>query len=221
MNRLNPQTKLLIIVGVLVVGILGLSITSFLRHKDKVGVKVVVLPADSVLAVDNVPTKAGTIYLTKGKHTLVATRQYFTAITKTMDFTNYDTSKTLYLLPLPESDQARQYLSEHPEVQAQREAASGDQSAQEQQVLSKNKLIPFLPYTGPASSYIVDYGSTTQKDGTSKLTIFIESDTEQAKQDALNWIKNKGVNPSTLTIVYQSLTNPTSPQAGSGGSEYQ
>lgn len=221
MNGLSPQAKLLVVAGILIVGILGLSVASFLRHKDKVGVKVVVLPADSVLAVDNVPTKAGTIYLTKGKHTLVATRQYFTAVTKTIDFSQYDSSKTLYLLPLPDSDKALQYLSQHPEVQAQREAASGDEAAQEQQQLSKNKLIPFLPYTGPASSYVVDYGSSTQKDGISKLTIYIEADTEEAKQDALNWIKSKGVNPGTLTIIYQSLTNPTTPQTGSGGSEYQ
>jgi hypothetical protein len=217
----NRQTRILILIVVLVVTIIGLSIWSVARHSGKVGVKVVVLPTDSTLTIDGVRTKPGTIYFTKTTHTIKVSKQYFGDVTKTINFATYDRLHTLYMLPLPNSDKAIQYLLDHPEVQTQREAASGDEAIQDQQELSKNKLIPLLPYTGPGTEYVVDYGSTEQADGSQKLTIFIQADTDQAKQDALKWVRSKGTDMSKIAIVYQPITNPISPQPGPGGSEYQ
>jgi hypothetical protein len=220
MNRLNPVTTILILATTFVVVVAGWSLLSYVSHHGKVGVKVIVLPKDSRLTIDGKSTRAGTIYFTKATHTLKASRQSFTTIARTINFATYDKSQIIYMLPGPDSDQARQYLVAHPDIQAQREAAAGNQSSQAQQQLSKNKLISLLPYAGPGGDYTVDFGTTSQADGSQKVTIYIEANTDEAKQEALDWIKSSGNNPDKFTIVYQSLSN-TIQADNAGGSEYQ
>jgi len=216
----QPRTqKNIVIVAILFVGILFiLFFMVLLSHAGKAKVQVTLLPSDTTLTIDGKKAKAGTVYLTKTIHTLKATRPPFSPTTKTINFATYDTTQTLYMLTSPDSKQALQYLADHPDVQAQREAAGGVQAANAQQQLSKNKLIGLLPYSGPGGNYIIDYGTETQQDGTQKVTIYIESNTDQDKQTALNWITTQKIDPKTLTIVYENLqTNPSS----GGGSEYQ
>jgi hypothetical protein len=222
MDQPNTQKKILI-VAALFVGILFiLFFMVLLNHHGEAKVQVTVLPSDSTLMVDGKKTKAGTLYVTKTNHTLKVSRQFFTTVTKVINFANYDTSQTLYMLPLPDSQQALDYLSKHPDIQAQREAAGGVQAGEAQQQLSKNKLLPFLPYTGTGFEYVVDYGTATQQDGTQKVTIYIEADTDQAKQDALIWIKSKKIDPKSLTIVYEAVSGSSATgSAGEGTSEYQ
>jgi len=223
MNRSSLETKIAILAAAFAIVVVGLLLISLAQHAGKVGVKVVLLPADSTLTIDGKGARAGTVYFTKTTHTLKASRQYFTAVTKTINFATYDKSQTIYMEPAPDSDQARQYLLTHPDVQAQREAAGGEQALQAQQQISKNKLTSLLPYTGPGGEYVVDYGASAQADGTQKITIYIEANTDQARQDALAWLTSQGAKPETLTIVYQPLSDTsTLPGSGnSGGSEYQ
>jgi len=217
----QPKTqKIIVIVTILFVGILcTLFVMTFLSHHGKAKVQVTLIPSDSTLTVDGKKTKAGTVYLTKTTHTLKVTRPPFSPTSKTINFVTYDTSKVVYLLPSPVSKAALQYLINHPDVQAQREAVGDLQSDQAQQQLSKNKLIGLLPYSGPGGTYTVDYGTLTQQDGTQKVTIYIESNTSQDKQAALTWITNHKIDPKTLTIVYESL--PADANPNNGGSEYQ
>ncbi|HSX06250.1 MAG TPA: hypothetical protein VLG92_00850 [Candidatus Saccharimonadia bacterium] len=220
MDQPNNQ-KRIVTIAVLFVGILFiLFIMVLLGHHGKAKIQVTVIPSDSILTVDGKKTKAGTVYLTKTTHTLKASRPPFSPTTKTINFATYDTSQTLYVNPVPNSDKALQYLLKHPEIQAQREAASGVQAGEAQQQLRKNKLVGLLPYRGPGTEYLIDYGTKTQQDGTQKVTIYIESDTDQAKQEALNWITSQNIDLKTLTIVYESLPAGTNPNS-SGGSEYQ
>jgi len=216
----QPTTqKRLVILAILFVSVLFiLFIFTLLRHRSDAAVEVVTLPPDSTLTVDGKKTKAGTLYLTKTTHILKVSRQFFTPLTRTIDFATYDHSQTLYMMPLPKSPQAIKYLADHPAIEAQREAAGDQQAANAQQQLSKNKLIGLLPYSGPGGTYMVDYGTLTQQDGTQKVTIYIESNTSQDKQAALTWITDQKIDPKTLTIVYEDLqTSPSS----SSGSEYQ
>lgn len=64
-----------------------------------------------------------------------------------------------------------------------------------------NKLIGLLPFTGPEFRYRVDYSyqfSSTQ----AEPTIIITAPTDQATQDALDWIKSQGYDPLVLPIKY-------------------
>jgi len=222
MNQSSNERKVALIALLLLAALFSLLTTAFISHHGKAVVNVVVLPPDSTLTIDGKAAKAGKIYFSKATHTLKASRQYFTTVTKTINFATYNTSQTLYMNPSPDSQQALDYLTKHPEIQAQREAAGGIQAGEAQQQLSKNKLLPFLPYTGTGFEYIVDYGTATQANGTQKITIYIEADTDQAKQNALSWIESKKIDPKSLTIVYEAL--PTSSSGGSSGegpSEYQ
>ncbi len=214
MDQPNTQKRMLMVAALGVVILFILFIAVLLGRYGKAAVTVVVLPSDSVLTVDGKKTKPGTVYLSKTTHTLKATRPPLSPTTKTINFATYNTSQTLYLEPLPDSEQGLQYLLKHPEIQAQREAAESLQVNDTQLQLSKNKLIPLLPYRGPGGEYIIDYGAGTKQ----KTAIYIKVDTNQAKQDALNWIKSQKVDPKTLEIIYENLPADTS---SGGGSEYQ
>jgi len=220
MERPNQSKLPFIAAAALVIVVFGWSLITYINHHGKVGVKVVLLPSDSSLTIDGEAARAGTIYFTKTTHTLKASRHYFTDATKTVNFASYDASRKLYLEPSPDSYQAKQYLLQHPELQQQREAAEGERSSQIQQQLHKDKLVPLLPYAGPANTYVVDYTSDTGADGvTQKITIIIEANTDQTKQAALDWIKQQGADPAKLTITYQALSAPAA--GTTGGSEYQ
>jgi len=222
MDTTNNQRKLVILIAAALVTVLGLAVINFVGRYGKIAVKVVLVPADSTLTIDGKKSRAGTIYFSKKKHTLVAKRQYFTTATKTVDFSSYKSSQTLYLTPSPDSQAALNYLTAHPDAQAQRESIAGVRAGVAQQQLSKDKLLTFLPYTAAGFEYVVDYSTDGQPDGSQKVTIYIEANTDQAKQDALAWIKSKKIDPSSLTIVYEAL--PVSSSSGSNGegpSQYQ
>lgn len=222
MNRSNQRVTIIVLLSAFLIVATGWSLMTAISHHGKVGVRVVLLPSDSKLTIDGKSARAGTVYFTKTTHTLKAGRQYFTDVTKTINFATFDKSQTIYLQPLPDSYQAKQYLSDHPDIQQQREAADGKQAEQIQNELSKNKLIGLLPYSGPGNEYVVDYRSETQADGVSqKITYYIEADTNQTKQAALDWIKQQGFDPTKLTIVYQGLSSQPTASGYGGGSEYQ
>lgn len=223
MNRMSSETKIVLLSAILICAVVGALLAIFVPRSGKVGIKIVVLPPDSTLTIDGKRSHAGTIYLTKTTHTLTASRQYFNTVSQKINVATYNPSQTVYMNPSPDSDQAIQYLKDHPDVQAKREAAAGDIAGRAQDQLNKDEILKHLPYTGPGFEYEVDYGATGQPDGSQKVTLYIQANTDQAKQDALAWIKSQGSNPDKFTIVYQNLSSTAVPDAGGsgGGSEYQ
>lgn len=69
-------------------------------------------------------------------------------------------------------------------------------------------LFGILPFLGPSSEYQISYTTLTTPSGI-QYTIVITSGSDQAKADALAWIRDQGYNPSDYTISYvnQALVN--------------
>src|SRR4051812_19892719 len=107
---MNQQRKLLIIVGVVLCVVLGVLIVSSFANRGRVTINVAVAPTGAKLTIDGKSARAGKISIAKGKHTLKASLQYFTDDVKQIDTAKLDLTKTVYLSPAPNSEQAKQWL---------------------------------------------------------------------------------------------------------------
>jgi hypothetical protein len=213
---MQQQTqKLVTIIGsaVVVLVVLLLFVVPFMQHRGKVKVIVQVLPQDSTLFVDNNKTRAGAVYLSHGKHNLRATRQDFETATKSIDTAKLD-KDPIVLMPKPTSQAAKDYLENHPEEQAKREAAASDIAAKQQEALKKYPLINDLPYTEPGFEFLIDYDAETNNNGDLVVTYHISASNEDARVSARQWIVDHGGNPDKLNIKYDANLLQDNPNIG-------
>ena len=73
-----------------------------------------------------------------------------------------------------------------------------------------NQLIKLLPFTGPYFEYKIDFLYTFNNNSAEPI-ITIAPKTTSATQDALNWIKGMGFDPSALNI---HILTPSNNQEG-------
>ncbi len=66
-----------------------------------------------------------------------------------------------------------------------------------------NKLLGKLPFLGPNAEYEIT-ATILAENNSSGPVITITTATPQGKQDALQWIKDQGLNPTDFTIKYQT-----------------
>jgi hypothetical protein len=184
------------------------AVLVFMRSSGQY-VTVVALPKDSSIKLDGKPIKAGRVKLSSGKHTFLASRQFFDDDQQTID-TKKLTTKTLYLLPKPNSAEAVQWLHEHPEVQREREAAGGEDAIVKQKaLLDQYPIIAKLPHE--TLDYKVDYAVDADGTVSFKVTLYpfakpstpeYESQINQEKEGALSYLKNNGVDTIKTSITY-------------------
>lgn len=184
----------------------------YFKHRGKVGVNIAVVPADSTLKIDGVQTKPGKIYLIKGTHHLVASRTYFDDDIKNINTADITKNETIYMLPAANSAAAKAYLEQHPDIQQQREAAGGAEAARIQALLNaKYPILSKLPYE--TLHFKVDYSVDANQNlsltvttygiinGPSDYPLYVQQ-TAAYKQEALAWLKQNGVGPTTYPITY-------------------
>lgn len=205
---MSRSTKILVFTSIFVVAIFGASIFVTRKpglKKGSIAINVVVAPEDSNFTVDGKTTRPGKISLTAGKHKLSASHQYFETVNQTVDTKTFDTSQTIYLSPLPNSDQAKQWLADHPTAQQEREAAGSSKSIQAQNELTtKSPLVRVLPYEG--FDFSIDYGaSKAHPEDPNKLAIYITRIDDIGKTHALNWITAMGYNPADYEIIFNDI----------------
>jgi hypothetical protein len=175
-----------------------------------VRVEVIVLPEDSSLTLDGNSIKAGRMFLPKGKHQFKATRQDFEDVTVAVDTATLDAKQPIYVMPNPVSDKALQWLAEHPDVQAEREAGGGAEAqAVGNQLIDNYPFIGLLPHE--TSNFIVGYGLSEDNKLSLQVTLMpyaLKSDSIykqqlfDIKQDALRWMSDNGIDPSKYNTTY-------------------
>ena len=193
--------------------ILAWQVTVYIGHRDKVEVKILVLPNDSSLTIDGQATKPGKKYLTKGDHRLVAARQDFDNDVKTISTSDITKNEIIYMLPAANSAAAKQYLLQHPEIQKQREAAGGIEAARVQTLLLKQyPIISKLPQE--TLHYKIDYSLDPNQKLSLVITTFAvinrpsqysqyATNTQAYRQEALGFLKQNGVSANTYPISYK------------------
>lgn len=208
MQQLKRRKLLYILAGIVVLGLAWMVILAFSRA-GKVPVTIAVSPADSKITINGKTGKAGTLYLSKGKHTFKATHRYFSDYTKTVDTSTLEKNATIYLLPAPNGPEADAYLSSHPEdVQIRAIAGGKEYTDAVEKTHADYPVISKLPID--AIDYTIDYSVDEQKNVVFEVTLIPVAATpgtdlyiaqlRDYKKQALEWLKNEGVDIAKANI---------------------
>jgi hypothetical protein len=208
-NRLG---RLLLVILFLIILVAGWQTILYLQHRGKVPVNIVVLPDDSDLKIDGAKAKPGKIYLTPGTHHLEARRNDFDPASKTIDTHDIPPGDTVYLLPGANSQPAKDYLLQHPDIQRLREAVGGIEAEKARAaLLKKYPVIGDLPHE--TLHFKIDYSLDSNQalsftittyaiiNGPSDYASYL-SQTKDYRQEALNYLKDKGVDTTKYDISY-------------------
>jgi hypothetical protein len=197
---------------VFIVVVLAYSAVFYFNHRGLVKVVVKPIPSDSLVTIDGKDIKAGTIYLKPGVYTFSASRQYFDSIMYKVNTTYIPKSHVVYLLPLPNSVAAKQWLNQHPLEQQEREAVGGLNSETTQSRLTrKYPIINKLPVYN--SHYRIDYSISQGDNITFSITLYAiinqpsqyaqyQAQLSQYKTEALQFLSSNGIDPSLYQIKY-------------------
>ncbi len=189
-------TKLSIVFGL----VLGVVVAGLLLFRETGNIEFVIVPGDATLAVDNEKVRGKTGTFAEGEHTISVSRRGFRAKTTTFKATK---DKQVIEIALDTSTQEGvDWLIDHPEEAYLRESILGKESnALGEESARKNPIMDLLPFID--REWRVDYGrSVKYPEDPLRISVVITYTTDQAKQDALDWIQFKGFNLADLEIVY-------------------
>jgi hypothetical protein len=201
----------------MIIGLLGWAIFSSLRHRGETAIEIAVAPSDSMITVDNQPSKPGKVYLKPGKHTIKASRQYFTDVSKVVDTKSLKPDQTIYLLPGADSPEAIKWLNDHPEELARRESIGSAQTAANAEVVEKKyPFIKDLPhrtldykidYSLSGEDYKISFQITFYPVAVTPGTSEYKQQLLQYQQAALKYLKDQGIDTKTANISYSPDPN--------------
>ena len=190
-----------IIFGVFVLYNIVLSLT----RVGEVKVIISVIPKDAQISINNKPAKPGTIYLSQGDYLFEAKKQGWKD--DKLEVQIDKTSKSVGLIPEPDSDEARSLLNDDPELQLKRESLGGERAAQRgDQTRQETPIIGFLPTVEITGPFRIDYGPSQKRAGGS--TILVSSIAPKGRWAALEWIREHGQDPTDLEIKFEDFINP-------------
>jgi len=212
MNETNAQARRwLILTAVLAIAFIGWGVYGSIRHHGLIKVDVLVVPDDSTLKLDGRKIKAGSVYLQPGEHKLVASRQLFDDDIVTIDTGEITKNDKIYLLPKAVGAAAKQWLADHPKVQAERESAGGAEAAREHDLLLKKyPFLADLPHEN--SHYKVDYGVDANNKLSLQVTLYgilngpddyarYQNELKQNKAEAQAYLKKQRV-PDSVPVSF-------------------
>jgi hypothetical protein len=211
--QLPPRVRAIIwAIALIFVGLLAWQLVFYFNHRGLVKVDIQAVPADSQLSIDGRSHESGVTYIKPGQHILLATRQYFDDDRKAIDTADFEKDQIIYMVPAANSEKARQYLQNNPEVQRARESAGGAEQERLRRVTLKR--FPFLESLPRETlHYKIDYALGTE--GKPKLLITLYpiingpedyprylDQAKQYKQEALTYLEQNGARPADFDISY-------------------
>lgn len=210
---INKKIRLLIFALVsIVILLISWQFVLYLQHRGLTRVKIVVFPTDSLLTVDNKPTKPGNIYLKTGGHRFVASREDFGDDIKSINTGDIISGQTIYMLPVADSAAAINYLLNNPNIQQARESAGGAEAER-----TRTMLLKKYPVLAKLPQETLDYKISYSVDSSQKVTLVITTygiinnpsdysqytnQTKKYRLEALDYLQKNGVGENTLTITY-------------------
>lgn len=200
---MNRRLIIFILIIVLIGGWAGWHFT-----RKKPNLSLVVAPSVAKIVIDgNKTVKQGNLYMLPGHHKLVASMDGFAS--RSLDFdvvANKLITETIVLVP--NSQVGVDWLINHQSEELRREGLGGAKF--DSTVSSAVKTLPVikeLPFIDQL--YRIDYGkSKAHPDDPNAIAIYITYYSDAGKQQALDWLKFKGYDPSKLELIYEQGTAP-------------
>ena len=197
------QKKVIILVSLALIVLFGIAVWQTVGRIGKTKVIVVVSPADSQVTLDGKKVKSGVLYVSSGKHSFAASRQFFDSNSET---TNVSSEKTITLVLVANSSEGQAIIENTPgETERRQELVSTAAKNRGDQALETNPFISFLPVQNYVlgESYQIDYGPPSK--GTNQPIILITAATPSLRQSALGYIKDLGYNPADMNLVFKNI----------------
>jgi len=198
------KTRLLIILGILLLFIGGWLVYQKVRHDQTHTALLTVeaAPADSKITIGGKRAKNGLNALVPGEYVISVTHKGFAEQTKKVTVSKGVNDYQGFVL-VPNSDTTANWYPAHPEDQRLVEGISSktfDSSSKKRE--ADFPLIKELPFID--NFFRVDYGKSERTPNDPSATaVYITLYNQAAKQDALDWIKSTGNDPDKLEIIYR------------------
>lgn len=211
---INQSLKKLLILGgtAALLLLVGWGVVIHLSHRGLAKIKVKAIPGDSVVRVDNKIVRGTTLYISPGTHNISASRQYFQPVSQEINTRTMKPTATVYLLPVPNTKEAFDYLSSHPEIQQEREKRGAVAVNNMQDYLkTRYPILNKLPVYN--SHYRIDYALSSDNSISFAVTLYpiingpgqsaqYEQQLHQYQAEVLQFFKSNGLNPSDFSISY-------------------
>ena len=198
---MSARVKLFVI-GLGVFILMAFMLLNTLSHAGKVYASIYVLPEDATRKIEGKEVGGG-IWLEPGTYRFSAEKQGFTKDEQVIRV-SADTPE-LYLLPTPASNETRRWASQEA-VSVKREMYAGlKASLVGENIRSSTPIIEFLPHYDIAAPYSIDYGLEENN----HVYLLVGNSTPSGRVRALQWLRDKGFNPSELDIRFDDFNNPT------------
>lgn len=199
---MNINKKLLFLGGGLIVLLLIVfAITTIHKRPLTAKLTIQVAPKSSVITLNGKKVKASIISVKPGEYKVSASHSGFAEKTQTIKLSK-DASQYVGLVLISNATSTANWYSSHPEDQTLVEVITGKTVSNDSEAQQKTiPLIKELPFIDQL--FRVDYGvSKLKPTDPSAVAIYIKYYSDAGKQEALDWLKFKGYEPSALEIIY-------------------
>jgi hypothetical protein len=176
-------------------------------HTGKVSVTIDVVPSDSAVTANGEKVKVGTVWLTPGNYTFIASKSGFSDAKSEMTISS--TNNYVALNPTAVSDAAKKWAEEYGyEIDG---LSSREFEAKNAQILKNHPLLAVLPYTTDDFKITFDY----RTNDSSSFYIIVTGADADGRTKALEWIRDQGYDPADYVFEFQGAS--TAPGTVQGG----
>ncbi|HVI68832.1 MAG TPA: hypothetical protein VM581_00050 [Magnetospirillaceae bacterium] len=196
------QQRFLIICATVLFGLMVIVAIFFAYQQSQMGrVVITSTPTDLTLTLDGKPiAPTGQVFVSPGKHELVASRSAFTAKTIEFDIAKGE-KKEIPVFLLPEGAAGLEWVKQNPDQASALDGLiSNEYEEKTQKVFADNKILQKLPIVD--RTFRIDHGiSKTGK----QFALYIQATDQAGRDDALATLRFYGYDPAAYEIIY---TNP-------------
>lgn len=191
--------KLILLTILILVSFIGLAINNSIKNRTyNATLTIEVAPTGSKIQINDKKGKVGKNKLKPGKYTVTASKEGFEKVSKTVELSKNSQDYVGIVLE-SNSESTKNWYENNPKDQRLAESVSSSQFDRNSEKISNDPIISKLPFIGPGLSWRIDYKNTNE-DG--KVVLNISYFDDQDKADAIEWIKNEGLNPNNYIFNY-------------------
>lgn len=197
---------------VLVVAVFGLSYLTANRPNEPAKsstIQVEVVPSGTSVKLDGGGIKTGKINVTAANHMIVAEKSGFSPVRKSVSAKAGQTTYVGIVLQ-PDTDGTRSWYAQHPD-DAHAAEGVGSHAADflNQSVAQQNPLLAQMPIIyGDGQRGLVNIAPGVPVQAGGPPALYIDTESPSARQGALTYLTNHGLDPATVDIVFSNQSNP-------------
>ncbi len=194
--------KKIIAIGVVfIISIVTISLIMFINYSNNtVTLKILVTPTNSSIKINGSSSTIGIHHIKPGNYKITVSYPGFASQSKTFSV-NKNSTKFVGIILQPNSATTANFYQINGYQEQMVEAISSNNNVSNSKAEVKNEpIIKYLPYVGPSLQYTIGYKVDPNNSTTPYITI--TSSTPQGRQNALSFIRSKGIDPTFLNIVF-------------------